>query len=244
MVIIKSSLLLEFPQIEFGFSTKIGLQRKPPYNFNLSHSVGDETIKVNENRQAFFERVGLNNSKLILQKQTHSNIVTEVDETTANVGESDAMITNKRHVGLIISSADCNAIFIYDNANKAIGAVHSGWRGTHKRILKKTLSKMGNLYGTKPDNLFIYFAPSISQKNYEVGEEVAELFDSKYLIPGAEKGLLDLQTANYDMAVELGVPNNQIQVSKLCSYDAAQLLHSYRRDGQLSGRGLGVIALS
>jgi hypothetical protein len=243
MVIVKSSLLLQFPEIKFGFSTKIGLSRKPPYNFNLSHSVGDETIVVNENREAFFEAVGLNNSKLVLQKQTHSDNVTKVENTTETVNESDALITNHSHTGLIISSADCNAIFIYDPKEKAIGAVHSGWRGTEKNILEKTLRKMKGEYGSKSENLFLYFSPSISQKNYEVGIEVAELFDDKYSIPNNDKYLLDLQLANYDIAVNYGIPHQQIQVSNLCSYDAAQLLHSYRREGQLSGRALGVIAM-
>ena len=36
---------------------------------------------------------------------------------------------------------------------------------------------------------------------------------------------------------------HNIQVSKLCSYEYSNLLHSYRREGEKSGRAIGVIAL-
>ncbi len=45
------------------------------------------------------------------------------------------------------------------------------------------------------------------------------------------------------MLIEEGVKRTNIQVSGLCSYEYENLLHSYRRDGQKSGRALGVIAM-
>jgi hypothetical protein len=39
MLIIKPFIFKRFPEIVFGFSTKIGPNAKPPYYFNLSYSV-------------------------------------------------------------------------------------------------------------------------------------------------------------------------------------------------------------
>jgi copper oxidase (laccase) domain-containing protein len=57
------------------------------------------------------------------------------------------------------------------------------------------------------------------------------------------KFYLDLAGANYKMLIDEGVKKVNIQVSALCSYEYENLLHSYRRDGNKSGRALGIIAM-
>ncbi|NWF89002.1 MAG: peptidoglycan editing factor PgeF [Ignavibacteriaceae bacterium] len=242
MLVLKSSLLNRFPQVVFGFSTKVGLRRSKPYYFNMSLSVQDSQELVLQNRNYFFRRLGLNDSTVATQKQVHGDKVTFIDEGT-NCGESDAMLTDKPNLGLAISSADCPAIFLCDTKKRVIAAVHSGWRGTEKKILLKVLTRLKEDFNSNPVDLIAYVAPSISQKNYEVGEEVASIFDSKYSIKKNSKYLLDLQKVNRDMMINFGMLKKNIQVSSLCSYEMNDLLHSYRRDGERSGRAFGVIAM-
>ena len=85
--------------------------------------------------------------------------------------------------------------------------------------------------------------PSVTQKNYEVGEEVASRFDSGLVKKDNNKFYLDLARANFQMLIEAGVKGNNIQVSGLCTFEYENLLYSYRRDGSRSGRALGVIAM-
>lgn len=242
MLVLKSSLLNRFPQIIFGFSTKIGLKRNHPYYFNMSLSVQDSRENVLENRRNFFRRLGLSESNVATQKQIHGDNIIFIDERV-NCGESDAMITDKPNLGLAISSADCPAIFLFDKQKKIIAAVHSGWRGTEKKILLKVLTKLVQDFNCKPNNIAAYISPSISQKHFEVGEEVASLFDENYSIKNNSKYLLDLQRANRDLMLKFGLLKKNIQVSSLCSYEVKDLLHSYRRDGIVSGRAFGVIAM-
>jgi YfiH family protein len=240
--IIRSDLFQKFPEIVFGFSTKIGLNRTAPFYFNLSFTVGDDDETVKQNREAFFNLLGLDSSQVAIQKQIHSDIITIV-EKSGLIGESDAMITTRRGIGLAISSADCTPIFIYDRRLKVIAAVHSGWRGTEKRIVEKTLIALHEKYYSHPNDLFVYIGPSINQKNYMIGEEVAEKFDSKYLMDLSGNLYLDVLSANIDMILNCGIRSSNIEISTLCSYSEKEILHSYRRDGKLSGRSLGVIAL-
>jgi len=139
--------------------------------------------------------------------------------------------------------ADCTPIFIYDKKNKVIVAVHSGWQGTESKILLKTLIKLQKDYSSIPESMIVYVGPSISQNNYEVGKEVADKFDQRFVKPKVEKYLLDVGGINYQILLDFGIPKNQIQKSELCTYEFSSLLHSYRRDGNLSGRSLGVIAI-
>ena len=242
MLIIKPYIFLPYPGIVCGFSTKIGVGRKAPYFFNLSYSVGDAKEIVDDNRRAFFSELGLNKKMVSYQKQVHGDKINEAD-LSGNCGESDALITTRKNLGLAISSADCPAIFIYDPVKKVIAAVHSGWRGTEKQILKKTIQKLFNDFKSNPLDLVCYISPSISLRNYEVGEEVASLFDNKFVKTEKKKYYLDLARANYQMLIDSGIKSSNVQLSGLCSFEYKDLLHSYRRDGSRSGRALGVIAI-
>jgi purine-nucleoside/S-methyl-5'-thioadenosine phosphorylase / adenosine deaminase len=242
MQLIHSEILQKYTEINFAFSTKVGLNRKAPFYFNLSLSVGDEEKNVKENRKAFFAELGLSEENVAIQKQIHSDIVRYVSKGGI-VGESDAMITDKKNLGLAVGIADCTPIFIYDPENKFIAAVHSGWRGTEKRILEKTILILKNEFNSKPQKLVACIGPSISQRNYEVGKEVADLFDDKYKIKKDGKYLLDVASANYDMLVNLGLKGSNIEKSNLCTYEEKNLLHSFRRDGKKSGRSMGIIVM-
>jgi len=242
MYILKPYIFNNYPEILFGFNTKISSESKSPYYFNLSYSVGDEKNMVDKNRKEFFEAIGLTIETVGYQRQIHSDIV-QVIGCGGDNGASDALITSKKNLGLAIAVADCTSIFIYDKKNKVIAAVHSGWQGTENAILLKTLIKLQKEFSSKPGNMIVYIGPSISQINYEVGKEVAEKFDQTFVKPKGDKYLLDVSGINYQILLDLGIPQNQIQKSELCSYEFSTLLHSYRRDGNLSGRSLGVIAI-
>lgn len=242
MFIIKPYIFNKFPEIVCGFSTKVGLNRKAPYFFNLSLSVGDDKNLVKENREAFFNYFELTAVNISFQRQIHSDIVTVVNSAGV-CGESDAMITDKINLGLVISAADCTSVYIYDYKLKVIAAIHSGWRGTKEKIVDKTLQILLRDFDCKAENLFVYIGPSISQANYEVGKEVAEQFDEKYIKLISNRFYLDVAGANYDMLINTGIPASNIQRSNLCTYEFKELLHSYRRDGIKSGRSLGLIAI-
>lgn len=242
MEIIQSSLFLDFKEIIFGLSTKSGVKTDSPFGFNLSFTVGDQEETVKKNRELFFNELGLSPSEIAVQMQIHSDIITIVDKG-GMTGESDALITGQKGLGLAVSTADCVPVFIYDKAKKIIAAVHSGWRGTQKKIVLKTLIKLNQEFGSNASDLFVYMGPSISKKNYEVGMDVAEQFDKKYSSQIGGKIVLDVPAVNRDLILDFGVPENQLEISPLCSYEEKNLLHSFRRDGKFSGRALGVISM-
>jgi polyphenol oxidase len=239
MVILESLLFRRFPGIAFGFSTKPG-PGEAPFYFNLSFSSGDKEENVKRNRDLFFGSLGI--EKIAYQKQVHGDLVQYVDKEGYS-GESDGMITDKPGLGLVISAADCTSIYIYDYHRKIIAAVHAGWRGTQKNIVEKILTRLTDDYKCSPDSMAVYIAPSISHAVYEVDSDVASQFSDKYLDRKGDKYLLDVSGKNYDAVKEFGIPEDNIQYSSLCTYQMKDFFHSYRRDGLISGRSLGVIAM-
>jgi polyphenol oxidase len=133
-------------------------------------------------------------------------------------------------------SADCVPIILYDKKNKAVGAVHSGWRGTVARILEKTLTEMSKVFGTRGEDVYAGIGPSVSQDSYEVGEEVIHEVTKSFghanellIHVDNNKAKLDLWKANTVQLLEFGVRPNQIEVADLCTVKQNHYFFSARK---------------
>ena len=164
----------------------------------------------------------------------------------------DAICTNVAGCAVCVSTADCVPILLYDMRHQAVAAIHSGWRGTVKRILTHSLRRMNELYGTEGKDLLAAIGPSISLESFEVGDEVYEAFDEARFDmrqiatfdDEARKYHIDLWKANTMQLDTFGVPNNQIQVSGICTYRSHEDFFSARRLGKDSGRILSGIMIN
>jgi len=242
MKIIKSEIFNKYPGIKFGVSTKIGNNSEPPFYFNLSYVVGDKPEAVKENRKMFFKELGVNERQVSFQRQTHSvnsNFVT----SPSFYENSDALYTNIKNNFLAISVADCIPVFIYEPEKNVIAAIHSGWKGTLNKITTVTIKKLIDEFSINIQNVFAFIGPGISGENFEVGSDVVKLFNDDVKIKREEKYFIDLKKHNYLQLLELGVKPENTEVSGLCTFKEKDLLHSYRRDKNFSGRMLGVIGL-
>ena len=239
-MILKSSLFMQFDKIRFGFSTKLFNYKNSPFFSNMSFEIGDDRQKVFENRKLFADKLNIDFNYVAYQHQIHSDIITYV-ENPGFVGDADAMYTDKKNLALAVGSADCNTIFFYDTKKEVIAAIHSGWRGTHKRIAEKTIYALQEKFSSKPENIFAYMPPAITYLNYQVGKDVSEKFSNKFVHKIGDSIYIDVTKANYTMLLNAGIPAEQIQVSNLCSFANANLFHSYRRDKENSGRAWGMI---
>jgi polyphenol oxidase len=240
-VIIQPTIFDRFPEIIAAQSTRLGGVSPEPYGMNLSSHVGDEQTNVDENRRRFFETIGIpENAKAVYQNQVHSANVSVIHGDEGVVKECDALITSEPNVLLGVTVADCTPILLYDPITKFIAAIHAGWRGTEQMIALAAIRRMMPL-GALPENIYAFIGASASQERYEVGIDIATLFEEKHLVElQGGKYLLDVKGANLDQLLFAGIPEGQIEVSPLCTI-SDERLHSYRRDGERSGRMLAVI---
>lgn len=185
-----------------------------------------------------------------IQKHTDKVILLK-DKTTPVAG--DAVITKRHDVLLGVKTADCVPILLYDKLCGAIGAVHAGWRGTAAGILKKTIVEMTRTFGTEPEDLIISIGPSIRWCCYEVGREVVDAVVKEtgkgeyYRAKKSGKFCLDLQTANRQQAISMGVQERNISVIEECTFCYPERYYSYRyavkHGGPDSGRQGGFIGM-
>ena len=194
--------------------------------FTLSLSSTPDRTRVLSNRSLLASAMGIRDSELYFPSQVHKTKILQVTRATPkeDMMETDALVTNESNICIAVMSADCVPILLYDHKNNAVGAVHSGWRGTVARILEKSLNEMRRLFGTSGEDVYAGIGPSVSTDSYEVGEEVVQEVKQSFgssddlLTPTQDnKAKLDLWKANTIQLQEFGVPLKQIEVSNLCT---------------------------
>lgn len=196
-----------------------------------------------ENRREFFACLGVDESSAARCRQVHGDNVCIVDSPT-DCPDTDGLVTRSRNLFLAVSIADCVPVLIFDRRLKAAAAVHSGWKGTLKNIVGKTMKLLLDELNSNPEDVVAYIGPSAGVCCYEIGEDISKSFDKKYLSSARKPGRsrLDLKRAVASQLVEGGLPERNIEISGACTICDTNY-HSYRRDGALSGRMLAAIAI-
>ena len=228
--------------LRFAMSTRRGGVSAEPYGMNMSYHVGDDPHAVRENRRIFLESIGAGEDSLAQPKQCHCATVLRADRP-GPYEASDGLVSNKPGLWLGISVADCLPIFLADPARRAIAAVHAGWRGSERAIAKNAVRLMAKVFGTSASELAVYLGPSARACCYEVGPEVARIFSDEVVVRRDERLYLDIVKDNISQLVEMGVSERNIELNPMCTITEKDLLHSYRRDLDRSGRMLGVIGI-
>lgn len=202
--------------------------------FSISKADCFSEDEVEQNRIALANQLQIKRTQLILQKQIHSDISNIVDEGYP-VCESDGLITDKIGLCLVISLADCCGVLIFDPKQKIIAAIHSGWKGTQKNIVGKTIAKIVENYSSNPSDFVVWISPCAGKEDYEVGEDVARFFPDFIQRKNSNKYLLDLKSAILEQLLSKGVRISNIEISPESTISNTNY-HSFRRDKEKSGR--------
>ena len=231
----------------------INLYTKKPIDINF-HVHTDE--ELNEKFLQISEDVGYKFKNIVIPKQTHTNNVVAINEDNLNseLLDVDGVVTNLKGVALVTISADCQNILIYDKKNEVIGNVHSGWKGTLNKILRNAINLMIDKYDSNPKDLIVCIEPSILKCCFEVDKDVVDMFYDNFdniddairlgdMKDGKQKYYIDTILINKKELIELGVQENNILVSNLCTKCLHDKFHSYRADGTSAGRNIALIVL-
>ena len=146
--------------------------------------------------------------------------------------------------------ADCVPVYLLDVEKKVIGMIHSGWKGTVKKISAVAINKMIEAFDCKVENILVGIGPHICKDCYEVGKDVYDEFHSGnfnlqqiFFKKNDEKYLLNLEEAVKLTVMECGIPEKNISTSGYCTYHSQERFCSYRRTKSASDRMLTAIML-
>lgn len=212
-----------------------------------------------DNCEKLSKTLGISLDDMTMVNQTHTSSVRIVSRK--NAGEMvtrpitedgfDGMITNEKGFLICTVEADCVPVYILDPINKAIGMVHSGWRGTAGIISVNAIKLMSEKFGSNPCDIKVVIGPCICKDCYEVGSELIEQFRQNYSDEEIneifthrkeDKYSLDLSKAIRISLINVGVKEENIADTGVCTYETESLC-SWRRDNPVMRSMLTAIML-
>ena len=148
---------------------------------NCGLGSSDKKKNVLKNLETISNKIKVKSKKIILLNQIHSNKFYYINKNLKlnNIKfEGDALITNRRNTPIAVLTADCAPILIHDDNKKMIAAIHAGWKGAYKDIVKKVIKFMIKK-GCSPQNITAVIGPCISVNNYQVRKDFIKKFVKK-----------------------------------------------------------------
>jgi len=192
-------------------------------------------------RKEIAHNLEINAKNLAVPEQVHSAVV-EFATFPGMYPAADGLITQDPDIILTLNVADCVPIYLYDPSKKIIGLVHSGWRGTVENIVLNAIQLIEK-NGAETSDIRCFLGPAIGICCYEVDGEVAKKFDDKAKVKMEErKWRVGLHEQIRLQLASVGVQKKNIRPSDICTYES-QGYHSYRRDGEKSGRMVAFLKL-
>lgn len=241
----------------FSTTRQCGYSKGNYASFNINCYCGDEEEAIKKNREALCELLRIADDRLLMPHQVHLTEMTVVDEGLLRLSAEerhealesvDALMTNVKGVCIGVSTADCIPVLLYDPVQRAVCAIHAGWRGTVQRIVEKAVLRMGAVYGTCAEDIVAQIGPGIHLESFEVGDEVYEAFsDAGYpmeqISRKEQKWHIDLWACCRLQLEATGIKAENIEECGICTYDEVEDYFSARRLGISSGRILTGIVL-
>ena len=207
-----------------------------------------------EHQKIFLHSLGIGRKVLFHVTQVHGNhvyVLKDPDIFASEVTqcEADAIITHIPGCPIMVLTADCVPIIIYDPIKHVAGVVHAGRIGTQKHILANAIEALSREYSSNPKDLIVGMGPAIRGCCYDVDESCARPFireSSSHLEfvnrTGQNKFFLDLPKINRIEACEAGVPMGNIFSDGPCTSCENHRWYSYRKEGK-TGRLMTMVML-
>jgi len=223
-------------------------------DFNLADHVGPNASAAVGHRQQLCRNLGLDFSRLTVSQQVHKTNVAPVTDQNAGRGhdgwstgipDTDAMVTNVTCTPMMVLSADCPLVLLFDPAARALAVIHASWRCTFGGIIPKTIATLTERYGSRPADLMAGIGPGAGPCCYRVDEPFEttmavrpELLE--HIVRRQNQRYFDLWAAVRSELTRAGVPAEQIESMDQCTI-CDERFFSFRRQADQAGR-FGLIA--
>ncbi len=208
-------------------------------SLNLALNDRDTLENVKENIHILAWELGFQPGRLVMTRQTHSDIIRVVTDADASglchrdYPECDGLCTNTPGVSLLVFTADCTPILLSDPVTGAVGAVHAGWRGTAANIAVKCARTMCENFGCQMEDIHAAIGPNIGPCHFETDADVPDAMLAAFgggispcIERKGEKFFLDLKAINAYALEQAGV--RHIDVSSNCTYCEHDRFWSHR----------------
>lgn len=142
-----------------------------------------------ENYREIAHHFGIDEERMTATFQRHTNIVKAVTGKDAGrhvyfrpdpIQPMDGIVTDEEGLMLCSMESDCTPVYLLDPVKRAVGMVHSGWKGTAACIAVQAVRQMEQEYGSQPEDILAAFGPCICRDCYEVGDDIIPAFRENF----------------------------------------------------------------
>ena len=244
-----------------AFTTRFGGVSSGIYeSLNLAQKSGDDPVNVKENYSLLCKALGLTVDDLVFSTQVHGTHIRCVSKEDCGKlfspaasplpvpHQADGLVTNTPGVALMVFTADCVPILLYDPVKKAASAVHAGWRGTVADIAGTAIRKMTNQYGCSPTDINVAIGPCISKCCFETDSDVSDAVTaalgkdaSGCITQQNNKYMINLKEINRIFLTKAGVTN--ITITDECTSCLDKKYWSHRKTQGHRGSQAAIIVI-
>jgi len=238
------------PGLAHAVFTRHGGVSSPPYkSLNTAWSNGDSPESVLENLTRIRRATGL--QKLVSSRQVHGDSLNFIGKNSVRELEArpqallapdgDALATDLPGFGLMVKIADCQSILLVDPKSRIIANIHSGWRGSVRNIVGKTVRSLIRL-GLNPKETLAAVSPSLGPCCAEFVNYPREI-PEEYWRFQVRPHYFDFWAITRQQLSAEGIQDSNIEVAQKCTVCGKADFFSYRAEGK-TGRMASVIGWS
>lgn len=219
---------------------------------NMAFAYGE--AEVIENRIKWLAGLGLSLDECVAMDMKHGNQVKVVGKDELGLGmrqydgvDADALVTDKKGVGLWLLTGDCLPIVVYSPQKQVVGLVHAGWKSLDLGVIEETVAEMAK-FGCDSPTLRVGIGPGIAKSSFvkknpsQLGKPEWQPFVNAV---GNEEYEVDLVGFAVSRFEELGVKGERIEVVDEDTYRSEWFFsHMRARDnGEADGRFATVVMM-
>ncbi len=250
-----SKKLSKFKKISHSFFNRSGGKSSGIYkSLNCGPGSKDKKNKVKQNLEIVRNKINKNARKIFLVNQIHSNKFVFINQHFKIKKKrviADAIITNQKKLPIAVLTADCVPLLIYDKKKNMIAAIHAGWKGAFKEIIKRVIIFMVKK-GCKKNDITVAIGPCIKQKNYIVREDFQRKFikknkKNKFFFK-KKKNTIYFDLSNFVKSQLKSIKIKNIDTINIDTFDKKNNFFSARRSLRLKhddyGRNISIIMIN
>lgn len=232
-------------------------------SLNLIGGHGDRPENIKENFTRVAALLGAGPDDCCVTHQVHGNsvrTVTKADRHTCLSEihyDADGIVTSEPLLPLFCFTADCVPVLLCDGVHGVVGAVHCGWRSSVADILGKAVEAMTAL-GAVPGDISAALGPALGACCFETHRDVPDAIEAwlgaaaaepfirhkpkTEVTADGEKFLVDLRGANACRLRQLGLRQENIDISEECTFCSHDKYWSHRyTKGMRGGQAAGIV---
>ena len=250
-----SKKLSKYRNISHGFFNSNGGKSNGIYkSLNCGPGSNDKKKKVFKNLEIAKNKISKKAKKIFLVHQFHSNkfiFINKDFKIRKKIFKADAIITNQKKLPIAVLTADCVPLLVYDKKKNMVAAIHAGWKGAYKEIIKRVIMFMRKK-GCKKQNIIVAIGPCIKQKSYVVREDFRIKFIKKNkknkIFFKKKKDAIYFDLSNFVKSQLKSIKITNIDTINIDTFDKKNNFFSARRSLRLKhddyGRNISIIMVN